>query len=180
MPPLPDAVVAMLKTDACAALAAIMVVSNAHSELLAWAQRALSPLNVIGREGAVPSDAAQNSEPKPNGCRPGKPRREAAKLDVAAYQARRIAQRDADDERLIEAMRLAPGASIREWGGALGKSRTAIVQGLHRLRDAGLIENADGVWALVDPQPAATAAAPPRALVGRPRSSPCGRRARAR
>ena len=141
-----------------------MIVANAHSELLAWAQRALSPLSVIGCEGAVPSDAGQNYEPKPNGCRRGRPRREAAKLDVAAYQARRIAQRDADDERLIEAMRLAPGASIREWGGALGKSRTAIVQGLHRLRDAGRIERDGGNWALVEastnaqPQ-AATAAA---------------------
>ena len=39
--PLSDAVVATLKKDACAALAAIMVISNAHSELLAWAQRSL-------------------------------------------------------------------------------------------------------------------------------------------
>jgi hypothetical protein len=167
--PLSDAVVATLKTDACAALAAIMVISNAHGELLAWAQRSLGPgdtsensegprKNGNGTNGRQ-DGGSETSEPKPNGSRPGKPRRKTAKLDVAAYQARRRGRRDADDERLIETIRLAPEASIREWGAAIGKCRTATVQALHRLRDAGLIENDDGNWALVEPQPA-TAAAP--------------------
>ena len=39
--PLPDAMVATLRADPCAALAAIMIIANAHSELLAWAQRTI-------------------------------------------------------------------------------------------------------------------------------------------
>jgi hypothetical protein len=166
--PLSDAVVATLKTDAYAALAAIMVISNAHPELLGWAQRALSSGDTAGipaeldknvsETNRADHEAAGNYEPKPNGCRRDKPRREGAKLDVAAYQARRRGRRDADDERLIETIRLAPGASIREWGSAIGKCRTATVQALHRLRDAGLIENDDGNWALVEPQPASAVA----------------------
>ena len=66
-------------------------------------------------------------------------------------------KRDTDDERLIEAMKQSPEASVREWGRAIGKCRTATVQALHRLRDAGLIESEEGAWALVEPQPAAPA-----------------------
>ena len=58
--PLPDAMVATLKADPCAALAAIMIISNAHSELLAWAQRILSPLNV-GGDVATNVAAGQNA-----------------------------------------------------------------------------------------------------------------------
>ena len=47
--PLPDAMVATLKADPCAALAAIMIVANAHSELLAWAQRSDRAAHAIVR-----------------------------------------------------------------------------------------------------------------------------------
>jgi hypothetical protein len=170
MQPLPDAVVATLKSDACAALAAIMVISSAHSELLAWAQRSLSKgpgdtsensagptKNANGNKGRQ-DDASENSAAKPDGGEPAKRRSSPRKVDAAAYQARRLVQRDADDQRLIAAMRLAPLSSIREWGAALGKSRTAIVQGLHRLRDAGRIERDGGAWALAE---ASTNAQPP-------------------
>jgi hypothetical protein len=152
-PPLSDAVVATLKADPCAALAAIMVIANAHGELMAWALRSLGALE------AASENKAALAAPKPNGC--GKSRRAGGKLDVAAYQARRRSQRDADDERLIETMKEAPEASIKEWGTAIGKCRTATVHALHRLRAAGLVENEDGAWALVKPstpgQPAASA-----------------------
>lgn len=174
-PPLSDAVVATLKTDACAALAAILIVANAHSELLAWAQRALSPL-IVAPNGAKREESASknNGGPKesaPSGA-PALPAnkraatlklREAAKLnggghsDGDAYRARQRAQRDADDERLIEAMRQAPGASIRALAAAIGKGRSTTVEALHRLRDAGLVESNDGIWALAGPQPASTA-----------------------
>ena len=79
-------------------------------------------------------------------------------------------------------MKQAPGASILEWGSAVGKCRTATVQALHRLRDAGLVESDEGSWALVDPQPAAPKPPGPEARgwvepYGRPRGSPCRRRA---
>ena len=155
--PLPDAVVATLKTDACAALAAIMIVASAHAELLAWAQRALGGKPPGGRQNAEENGNAGGGNPPPPAA--ALKTRKAPKLDVAAYQARRRARRDADDERLIEAMKQAPLSSVREWGRATGKCRTATVQALHRLRDAGLIESDDGNWALAEAQPA-TAAAP--------------------
>jgi hypothetical protein len=76
---------------------------------------------------------------------------------IAAYRARQRAQRDADDERLIEAMRQAPGASIRALAGATGKGRSTTVEALHRLRDAGLAESNDGTWALAATQPSSSA-----------------------
>jgi hypothetical protein len=81
----------LLKTDACAALAAIMIIADAHSELMAWGQR------------MVLSRSASDTK-KANGAKP------------ASCQARRRAERDADDQRLLEAMRDAPGRVDRRLG----------------------------------------------------------------
>ena len=62
--------------------------------------------------GENPPCRRRHAALKPRKLKP----RKAAKLDVAAYQARRLAQRGADDERLIETMRLKPEASIWELG----------------------------------------------------------------
>ena len=166
-PPLSDAMVATLRTDPCAALAAIMVVASAHAELMAWAQRTLSPPAVphetpganSANEARLEGRRLKLSPDDGSGLKP----RKVAKLNGghAAYHDRLRAKRDTDDERLIEAMKQAPEASVREWGRAIGKCRTATVQALHRLRDAGLIESEEGAWALVEastnaqPQPAA-------------------------
>ena len=149
-PPLSDAVVAMLGTDACAALAAIMIISNAHGELMAWAQRALNAGDHDTAENSALGGAEKSAPPLAARLKP----RKIAKLNGGhgAYHARLRAKRDADDERLIEAMKQSPEASVGEWGRAIGKCRTATVQALHRLRDAGLIENEGGNWALVGPK----------------------------
>ena len=143
--PLSDAMVATLRTDPCAALAAIMVVASAHAELMAWAQRTLSPPAVPHE---TPGANSANEARLGSGLKP----RKVAKLNGGhgAYHDRLRAKRDTDDERLIEAMKQAPEASVREWGRAIGKCRTATVQALHRLRDAGLIESEEGAWALVE------------------------------
>ena len=173
MPPLPDAVVATLRTDACAALAAIMIVANAHGELLAWALRSLSPLTVCRDTGAnVPPAEKSTSEIKTpeiaSGANvlPTQPARlkplNSANPQVKpagaggdeAFRARQRAQRDADDERLVEAMRQTPGASIRRLAATIRRSRSATVASLQRLRDAGVAESEDGIWALAEPQPA--------------------------
>ena len=171
--PLPDAVVATLRTDACAALAAIMIIANAHGELLAWALRSLSPLTVRRDTGAnVPLAEKTTNEIKTSEIASGTnvPPALPAKLEPRksanprvkpggnggdeAFRARQRAQRDADDERLIEAMRQTPGASIRRLAATIRKSRSATVASLQRLRDAGVAESEDGTWALAEPQPA--------------------------
>jgi hypothetical protein len=158
MPPLSDAVVVTLRTDPCAALAAIMIVANAHGELLAWAQRALNVGKAAIAEEQPPENGEGAGRNQPLGAVAKLKPRKAANPGVnggdGAYRARRRAQRDADDERLIEAMGHAPGATIREWGAAIGKSVNATADALRRLRDAGLAESSNGTWALVKPQPA--------------------------
>jgi hypothetical protein len=171
--PLPDAVVATLRTDACAALAAIMIVANAHGELLAWAQRSLSPLTVRRDTGAnVPlaekttdeiktPEIASGTNVRPTLPAKLKPRKSAnprvkpgGNGGDGAFRARQRAQRDAHDERLLEAMKQEPNGSIRGWAAAIGKGRSATVESLHRLRDAGLAESDGERWTLAKPQPA--------------------------
>ena len=79
-------------------------------------------------------------------------RRSKPAASRSSYLGRRRAQRDRDDESLVEAMRMAPGASIGDWAAAIGKSRSSTVSGLHRLRDAGLAESAEGKWRLTEPE----------------------------
>ena len=47
---------------------------------------------------------------------------------------------------------MAAGGSIGDWPAAIGKSRSSTVSGLHRLRDAGLAEAAEGKWRLTEPE----------------------------
>jgi hypothetical protein len=71
----------------------------------------------------------------------------------------RLTKRDRDDKKLLEAMKSDPGASIADLAEAVGKSKTSIVSGLHRLRDADLVVNENRKWvvaeeaALRDPPP---------------------------
>jgi hypothetical protein len=140
-------------------LGALMVIAGAHAELFSWAARMVcdampaarastnaqpqpkvsEPHGVKApavRKASTPSTSARDAQPKPNG--------------TAAHLALRREARDRDDERLLEAMRESPEASIRDWAAAIGKSRTSTVAGLHRLRDAGLATNAKGAWRLAE------------------------------
>ena len=98
--PLPDAMVVTLKADPCAALAAIMIISNAHAELLAWAQRTIggfAPRSATGGEedananGAGVSDGVAKRHGAKKAARPPgpqarghhAPRKGAAKHDQA-------------------------------------------------------------------------------------------------
>jgi hypothetical protein len=60
------------------------------------------------------------------------------------------AQRDRDDEALVDAMRANPEGSIGDWTLTVPKSRTSVVSALHRLRDAGLAESVESKWRLVE------------------------------
>jgi hypothetical protein len=152
--PLSDAVVATLKTDACAALAAIMIVANAHSELLAWAQRALG--------GNPPRTAAAGEEgAKANGAgwRKGVAKSDRAKHDVRppGPQARRRHSNSREaaakhDQALLALMQANPDANVTEIIRMNGRPRNSTVLSLERLEKAGLVEHARrGTWTVVDP-----------------------------
>jgi hypothetical protein len=122
--PLPDSVIAVLRSDETAALTAMLIVGGAFPDILAFAARVL--------------DAPE-------------PRKPAAKRRRKSPAGRRRGERDQNDERLAATMRANPGASIGELADAIGKSRTTTVSALHRLRDADRAESVGRVWSLVEP-----------------------------
>ena len=75
------------------------------------------------------------------------------KRNGARKDETRLSKRDQDDERLLDAMRRNTEATIGELAKAVGKSRSSIVTALHRLRDAGLAQSAEGKWRLTEEPP---------------------------
>ena len=120
--PLPDSVIATLRSNETAALAAMLIIGGSFPDILAFATRVLAPPTAV-------------AEP---------PKR-------ARGRQRRNNRREACDERLVAAMKANPGASIGELATAIGKSRTSTVTALHRLREADRAESVDRVWSLVEP-----------------------------
>jgi hypothetical protein len=157
--PFPDSVSATLRSNPTAALAALMVIAGAHAELFSWAAR------MIWASARASTNAQREPPPraKGNGVEPHRARRPAARKPksngVAAHLALRREARDRDDENLRQAMRDSPQAPMGDWATAIGKSRTSVVAGLHRLRDAGMVESIEGKWSLVE-EPAPRVAAP--------------------
>jgi len=49
-------------------------------------------------------------------------------------------------------MRENPDATIGEWAESIGRSRSSTASGLHRLHDAGLIENEGKTWRVLEQQ----------------------------
>jgi hypothetical protein len=117
-------------TDPTSALAAAFIIANRHPAILQWAAR------MIGAEAA--------RTPNGNGVEPHRPTKHKAD--------HRLASRDKADERLLEAMKSAPGASIGDLAAAIDKSRNSTVSALHRLRNAGFAETREGRWRLVGPE----------------------------
>lgn len=134
--PLPDDISAVLRSDATAALAALMIISSAHRGLYVWASQAIC--------GEAPHA-------------PATPKRRMARRANGAGRKSPLSPQDAD-EALIEAMQAAPGDPVRAWAETIGRSKTSTVTGLHRLRDAGRAESVGGKWRLTEaPAPRAPA-----------------------
>jgi hypothetical protein len=147
MTPLPDQVSILLRSSPTAAMAALVLISTSHRGLLDWFAR-----TVCGEEPA--------SEPQPRPKLSGAARRRARKSNGngnGAYKPRdgdsRLPARDEADKRLLEAMRKNPDGVINDWVMVVGKSRTSVVAGLHRLRAAGLAKSDEGKWALTEDPP---------------------------
>ena len=140
----PDAFAAAL-SDRTTALAAAFIIATRHVDVLQWVAKTL--------DGAAPEPQPRR---KSNGAARGGRRSNGAVRKPAAsrgsYFARRRETRDRGDESLLEALRMAAGASIGDLATAIGKSRSSTVSALHRLRDAGLVENHDRCWRLTEPE----------------------------
>jgi hypothetical protein len=130
----------LLRSSPTAALAALMLISTSHRGLLDWFSR------TVCSEDSVESEPG--FEPKA---------RRVRKSNGSGHKPRngdsRLPARDEADERLIEAMRKNPHGVINDWVTVVGKSRTSVVAGLHRLRDAGLAESVEGKWKLTEEPP---------------------------
>jgi hypothetical protein len=159
MVPLPPEVVASLE-DPTSALAAAFVIARVHPDLLAFVAR-----TVCGEEPEPQPGRRRGRGRKANGNGDRKPRNGDPRLP----------SRDEADERLIAAMRKNPDGVINDWVMIVGKSRTSVVAGLHRLRDAGLAESVEGKWRLIEElaprEPPAKWIAPLSAAAGRAHAS---------
>jgi hypothetical protein len=131
--PLPSDIVARLRSDSTAALAASLILAGSFPDIVSWALRAFS-IKDSGPKVSVPPDrdAKSRHAPKP------KP---AAKSDQA----------------LLAVMRANPGASLADLIRLGRRPRTSTVASLKRLDEAGLVKHpSKGVYTVVEE------AAPPK------------------
>jgi hypothetical protein len=132
--PLSDEVVARLRSDPTAALAAVLVVNASFPNIVSWAARAFgepSPPRgpVGGGNGANGGDDEDGNDSPP----------------------RRRQSSDRADQQLLALMRQNKGASIARLTELSGRSRSLTVLSLKRLEEAGLVDHGGhGSWAAVD------------------------------
>jgi hypothetical protein len=129
---LPSDIVARLRSDSTAALAASLILAGSFPDIVSWALRAFS-LKDSQTKASLPADGGGNTKhaPKP---------RPAVKSDQA----------------LLAVMRANPGARLADLIRLVRRPRKSTVSSLKRLEEAGLVEHpAKGVYKTVeqDPQP---------------------------
>jgi hypothetical protein len=140
--PLPSDVVATLKTDPTAALAAALILAGSFPDLVSWAVRVFS--------GHSPRDCAANAEPKANGA--GGTSLHAAKKFRAKGRPNSREGAAKHDQALLALMRANPDASVTRLIEMNNRPRNSTVLSLERLQKAGLVEHAArGKWIAVDP-----------------------------
>ena len=127
--PLPSDMIARLRSDSTAALAASLILAGSFPDIVSWALRAFSKRNEPKASVLAHSDDESRPAPK---------RRSAAKSDQA----------------LLAVMRANPGASLADLIRLGRRPRTSTVLSLKRLEEAGLIEHpSKGVYTAVDQAP---------------------------
>lgn len=175
--PLPSDVVARLKCDPIAALAAAVLIVGSFPHIVSWAltafggppgapagdrasrdarssERAMAKANGAGRHAVSRHVGAKPVSPdaaaRSNG--EAKNRGDAKKRarGNGAHTPREGAAKH--DEALLELMRANPGARTTEILRLSGRPRNSTVLSLERLEKAGLVEHAGrGKWTVVDP-----------------------------
>jgi hypothetical protein len=128
--PLPSDIVARLRSDSTAALAASLILAGSFPHIVSWALRAFSGKNSEPNV-SVPAGGGSKSRNSP---RPPP----AVKSDKA----------------LLAVMRANPGASLADLIRLGRRPRTSTVLSLKRLEDSGLVEHpSKGVYTAVDEAP---------------------------
>jgi hypothetical protein len=149
--PLSSDVVARLKSDPTAALAAALILAGSFPDLVSWAVRLFSG-NPIKKCGSAGKDGSANGEPKANGSGGslGVTKSHGAKNANGRDNSREAAARH--DRALVALMQANPGASATEIIRLNGRPRNSTMASLERLEKAGLVEHAGrGKWTVVDP-----------------------------
>jgi hypothetical protein len=131
--PLPSDIVARLRSDSTAALAASLILAGSFPDIVSWALRAFGENGEL--KPGIPTDGGKN--------------RHAPKSQPAAKA----------DQALLAVMRANPDASLGDLIRLGRRPRTSTVASLKRLEEAGLVEHpAKGVYTAVDqaasPKPA--------------------------
>jgi hypothetical protein len=127
--PLPSDVVARLRSDSTAALAASLILAGSFPDIVSWALRA------FGKSGEPKANVPAHGDSK---NRPAPRRLSAAKSDQA----------------LLAVMRANPGSSLADLIRLGRRPRTSTVLSLKRLEEAGLVEHpSKGQYRAVDQAP---------------------------
>jgi hypothetical protein len=130
--PLPSDVVARLRSDPTAALAASLILAGSFPDIVSWALRAFS-VKDSELKASVPTYVGRKSANIKES-----PRRPAAKSDQA----------------LLAVMRANPGSSLADLIRLGRRPRTSTVLSLKRLEEAGLVEHpSKGQYRPVDQAP---------------------------
>jgi hypothetical protein len=136
--PLPSDVVARLRSDSTAALAAALILVGSFPDLVLWAMGAFS-----GKERAKVDDPGRSK-----GVGRSHEAKKAARA-IGQHAPREAAAKH--DQALLALMRANPGASVTEIVRMNRRPRNSTVLSLDRLEKAGLVEHAGrGRWKVVD------------------------------
>src|SRR3974390_2293130 len=127
---LPSDIVARLRSDSTAALAASLILAGSFPDIVSWALRAFG---------------GKDSEPKVSVPEHG---------DGKSKHAPRPQPAAKSDKALLAVMRANPGASLADLIRRGRRPRTSTVASLKRLEEAGLVEHpAKGVYRAVEQAP---------------------------
>jgi hypothetical protein len=157
MPPLPDSVSVLLRSSSTAAMAALLLISASHRGLLDWFSRTvcgevssadLEP-QLQPRLKSNGGRRVRNATKTPKRAKPNGVHREPRGNGAVSYSEQRRAERDKADDRLVGAIKDDPSGTLGSWAEAIGRSRSSVVGGLQRLREAGLAESVEGKWTLL-------------------------------
>ena len=142
--PLPSDVVARLKSDPSAALAAALILAGSFPDLVLWAMRAFGGKDGAKANGAGESNGVAKSDGAKKGARPPGPQARGR------HNSREAAAKH--DQALLALMRANPDANVTEIIRMNGRPRNSTVLSLQRLEKAGLVDHAGrGKWTVVDP-----------------------------
>ena len=141
--PLPDDVVARLRSDPTAALAAAVIVAGAFPGIVSWAARAFCGSSNAGRPGDVGGGGDRSNDEGGGGTGGSN-----GKHGEASPWLRPPTQAE---DRLLALMRANPGATVARLAELSDRSRPAIVMCLKRLEEAGLVDHGGrGSWTVAD------------------------------